>query len=164
MSERVKDRTAKIIALLHERVRLERNHRRIFFLLFGLVWLTGSVWLVAEWLKDPVLGPVRSSLQSAAMRVHGAAMLIYLAILGTLAIHVRRGFALRANRWSGCSVIGVNVLLTFTGWLLYYAADDTARQWSSVTHWAIGVAVLPLLCAHILLGRAASHRISEHAE
>jgi cytochrome bd-type quinol oxidase subunit 2 len=157
-------RAGKILALLHERVRLAPNHSRIFYLLFGLVWLSGSVWLVAEWLKDPDLGPVRTSLQSATMKMHGAAMLIYLAMLGTLAIHVRRGFALRANRRSGCIVIGINVLLTVTGWLLYYVADDTARQWSSVTHWAIGIAVLPLLCAHIFLGRAASRRVSEHAE
>ena len=164
MSEKVTDRTAKIIALLHERIRLSPSHRRIFYLAFGIVWLSGALWLIAEWFKDPELGPIRTPLQTASMKIHGAAMLVYLALLGTLLTHVRRGFALRANRWSGSFVIGVNTVLTLTGWLLYYVAGDAARQWSSATHWAIGLAVLPLLCAHVLLGRAASRRVSRADE
>ncbi|MGE5220638.1 MAG: DUF4405 domain-containing protein [Chloroflexota bacterium] len=160
MREKVTDRTAKIMALVHERVRLEPNHRRIFYLSFGIVWLTGALWIAAEWFKDPELGPIRTPLQTTSMKIHGAAMLVYLALLGTLSTHVRRGFALRANRWSGSFVIGVNAVLTLTGWLLYYISDDTARQWSSVTHWAIGLAILPLLCTHVFLGRSWSNRFS----
>lgn len=157
-------REGKVIALLHERIRLELNQRRIFYLVFGLVWLSGTLWLIAEWIKDPELGPIRTPLQTTSMKIHGAAMLAYLALLGTLLTHVRRGFALRTNRWSGSFVIGVNAVLTLTGWLLYYVTGDGARQWSSVMHWVIGLAILPLLCAHVLLGRSWSHRFSRADE
>src|SRR5512147_1964729 len=132
MNDRQTDRTAKIIALLHEKVRLGSLHRRLFYSVFAILWGSGALWLVAEWFKDPE---------------HGAAMLIFLAMLGALFTHVRRGWILKANRLSGCFNIGINTLLALTGWLLYYATEDTAREWTSLIHWSIGLGALPLLSA-----------------
>jgi hypothetical protein len=145
-------RASKIIALLQEKVRLDLVHRRFLYLAFGILWSSGALWLVAEWFKEPDLGPTRTPLQSLSMKIHGAAMLFYLALLGTLWTHVRRGFALRANRLSGSLIIAVNVLLVLSGWILYYLADDRMRQWGSALHWTTGLAALPLLCAHVFLG------------
>lgn len=152
------DRTSKIVALLRERVRLEPLQRRLFYLSFGILWGSGALWLLVQWFKDPELGAARTLLQTFAMKIHGAAMLIFLAMLGTLFSHVRRGWILRANRLSGCFNIGLNSFLTLTGWLLYYTADDSARQWASLVHWSIGLAALPLLSAHIWCGRATFDR------
>jgi hypothetical protein len=153
MSDKVTDRTAKIIALLQEKVRLEPFHRRLFYLLFGILWGSGALWLLIEWFKDPELGTARALLQTFSMKVHGATMLVYLAMLGTLITHIRRATALRANRLSGFSVIALNVILVLSGWLLYYASEDALRHWSSTIHWAIGLGTLPLLCGHVVLGR-----------
>ena len=38
MSDKATDRTAKIIALLREKVRLEPWHRRLFYIVFGVLW------------------------------------------------------------------------------------------------------------------------------
>ena len=149
-------RAGKIIALLQEKVRLEPNHRRLFYLVFAILWLSGALWLVAEWRKPGDLGPVRTPVQTLSMKIHGAAMLGYLAMLGTLWTHVRRGFALRANRLSGTLVIGVNVALLLSGWMLYYVTEDVLREWSSLIHWSIGMATVLLLSGHILLGRSIS--------
>jgi hypothetical protein len=160
----VNQRASKIIALLHEKVRLEVWHRRAFYLVFGVVWLSGGLWIVDEWLKKPELGPIRTPLQTVSMKIHGAAILIYFAMLGTLLTHIRRGFALRANRFSGSFVIGVNVVLALSGWLLYYITDDSIRKWSSVIHWTIGLSILPLLCTHVLLGHTWSTKLSASNE
>lgn len=154
MNEKAADRTRRIIALLQERVRLEPFHRRIFYGMFGILWGSGALWLLIEWFKDPALGVVRTPLQTFSMKVHGAAMLVFLAMLGTLLAHVRRGWMLKANRWSGGFNIGINAILAITGWLLYYLGDESGREWTSLIHWSIGLAALPLLCAHIYLGRA----------
>lgn len=154
MNDRQTDRTAKIIALLHEKVRLGSLHRRLFYSVFAILWGSGALWLVAEWFKDPELGAARTMLQTFVIQIHGAAMLIFLAMLGTLFTHVRRGWILKANRLSGCFNIGINTLLALTGWLLYYATEDTAREWTSLIHWSIGLGALPLLSAHIWCGRA----------
>lgn len=160
MSDRLTSRTTKIIELLQEKVRLEPNHRRLFYAAFGIVWATGFLWLLAEWFKDPELGSVRTLLQTASMKLHGAAMLLYLAMLGSLMTHIRRGTALKANRFSGFSVIAINGILVFTGWILYYLTDETTREWSSLIHWTVGVASLVLLVTHIWIGRNWAARVT----
>lgn len=152
------DRTSKIVALLRERVRLEAFHRRLLYISFGILWGSGTSWTLVQWFKDPELRTTRTVLQTFAMKIHGAAMLIFIVVLGTLFTHVRRGWILGANRLSGCFNIGINILLALTGWLLYYIADDSARDTASLIHWSIGLASLPLLSAHIWFGRATSDR------
>lgn len=159
MNDKISDRTTRIIGLLQEKVRLEPWHRRIFYVAFGILWGSGGLWLLIEWFKDPELGGARTLLQTASMKVHGAVMLVYLALLGTLMTHIRRGNALKANRLSGFTIIALNVVLALSGWLLYYLSDDRARDWSSKIHWIIGVLALPLLCAHILAGRGWTARL-----
>ena len=158
MSEKVTDRTTKIIALLQEKVRLEPFHRRIFYSVFGVLSGSGALWLLIEWFKDPELGGARTMLQTFSMKVHGATMLVYLAMLGSLLTHIRRATALKANRLSGFSIIALNGILALSGWFLYYTSEDAFRQWSSTIHWAIGLASLPLLCGHVLLGRGWTSR------
>jgi hypothetical protein len=153
MSDSVTHRTAKVIALLQEKVRLEPLHRRLFYLVLGILWASGALWLLADWFKEPELGSVRTPLQTLTMKVHGAIMLVYLAMLGTLLTHIRLGTALRANRLSGFSIVALNGILALTGWILYYSAGDALREWSSPIHWAIGLSTPLLLVAHIKLGR-----------
>ena len=164
MTERAAGCTAKIIALLHEKVRLEPFHRRLFYSVFGILWGSGALWLLIEWFKDPELGAARTLLQTFAMEVHGAVMLVFLLMLGTLFAHVRRGLILKTNRLSGWCIIGLNALMALTGWLLYYISDDTARAWSSVVHWSIGLAALPALYTHILLGRTSTAALGDNVE
>ncbi len=164
MNDRVTDRTAKIIALLQERVRLAPFHRRLFYIVFGILWGSGALWVLIEWFKDPELGTARTLLQTLSMKIHGAIMLVFLAMLGTLLAHVRRGWILKANRLSGCFNIGINALLALTGWLLYYITDDTARAWTSLIHWSIGLSALPLLYGHIWLGRAWASKFQDKNE
>ena len=164
MASRYTHSTANLIALLQEKVRLNPLHRRLFYLVFGVVWGSGFVWLVAEWLRDPSLGPARTPLQILCMKTHGAAMLVFLAMLGTLLSHVRRGFAVKTNRLSGAYTIGVNGALALTGWLVYYVTEDAARQWSSVIHWSVGLSILPLLYAHTQLGRRWANRLTEKSD
>jgi hypothetical protein len=153
MSEKGADRTTRIIALLQEKVRLEPFHRCLFYGVFGILWGSGALWLAIEWFKASELGLTRTPLQTLSMQVHGASMLIYLGMLGSLMTHVRRGMALKANRISGFSVIALNSVLLLTGWFLYYASADALRAWSSTIHWTIGIGTLPLLCGHVLIGR-----------
>jgi len=161
VSDRHAERTARLVRLLQEKVRLGPWHRRIFYTAFGALWGSGALWLLIEGFKDPELRGVRTLLQTASMKFHGAAMLVYLALLGTLMTHVRRGNALKANRVSGFANIGLNGVLALSGWLLYYVSGDAARDWASAVHWAIGVLALPLLCAHILAGRGWTARLPD---
>ena len=112
-------------------MRLEPFHRRLFYIVFGVLWGSGRLWLLIEWFKDPELGAARTLLQTISMKVHGATMLVYVALLGTLIAHIRRGTALKANRLSGFTMIALNGVLALSGWLLYYVSDDALREFSS---------------------------------
>jgi hypothetical protein len=157
-------RESKLVALLQEKIRLEPNHRQLFYLVFAVLWLSGALWLIAEWLKQADLGPVRTPLQTLSMKIHGAAMLGYLAMLGTLWTHVRRGYALRTNRLSGTLLIAVNVALLLSGWMLYYVSEDVLREWSTLIHWSIGLVTVLLLSGHIWLGRWSSRKTQQPVE
>jgi uncharacterized protein (DUF983 family) len=47
----------------------------------------------------------------------------------------------------------VLALLIVTGYLLYYAASETIRPWTSIVHWVIGFVLLPLFLLHYRQGR-----------
>jgi len=134
-------------------VRLAPWHRRSFYVGFAITWLSGALWIIEEYIKNVELGPVRTPLQTVSMKIHGAGALLSLVLIGSLLIHVRRGWAQKANRWSGSLVIMINCALLFTAWLLYYETNDTWREVSSVTHWVLGLATLPLIYLHIFYGR-----------
>lgn len=153
MEEQISHRASRLVGLLREKVRLHPLQRRLFYFVFGILFVSGVCWLIEESLKDPELRPGRTGLQTLSMKIHGAAMLVYLAMLGGLLTHVRLGLALRNNRLSGFSIIALNATLALTAWALYYLSDDVLRQWSSTLHWVIGASALPLLIAHVLLGR-----------
>jgi len=153
MEEQISHRGSRLVGLLREKVRLHPLHRQFFYIVFGILFLSGVGWLASEWSKDPELGPGRTVLQIWSMKIHGAALVVYLAFLGSFLTHVRIGNALRNNRVSGFLVIALNAMLALTGWALYYLADDLLREWSSTCHWIIGLSALPLLFGHILLGR-----------
>jgi len=43
--------------------------------------------------------------------------------------------------------------LAATGWLLYYAGDETLRTWSARIHDGIGLALPAILVVHVIRGR-----------
>jgi hypothetical protein len=144
----------------HINLRLERWHRRCIYASCLLLLLSGAAWLVARYFLRPVgqFGEAISPIEPWAMKVHGAAMMVMLFFLGSLMnSHIRRALKARRNLASGWSMIGVMVLLTVTGFGLYYLAGESNRPvWSSV-HWAMGLGLPVLVIAHVLIGRASRH-------
>lgn len=145
--------SSKLVELLREKVRLDPWHRRAFYFSFGTIWLTGVLWLISEWQKQPELGPVRTSWQSLSMQIHGAAALLFLIFLGTMMPHVRRGWNGGNNRWSGATIIAISATLALTAWLLYYVTGDRWRELSNLIHWAVGLSALPMIGMHVWCGR-----------
>ena len=88
--------------------------------------------------------------------MHGAAAFATLFALGAMsANHVRRGWILNRNRVSGSLVIAAAILLTVTGYALYYLVSDDTHAPVSTLHWVAGLALVPILIGHIVAGRGA---------
>ena len=119
--------------------------------------VTGALWLVFHYFlaAEGDFGPQPHPMEHWMLRLHGAAAMIGLIIYGSLLpIHVRRAWTLRRNIALGVTVIVAMLLLTLTGYLLYYAGGEESRAVISITHWLAGLLVPALLTWHVLSGRS----------
>jgi hypothetical protein len=91
------------------------------------------------------------------MRLHGAALLAFLVVLGTvLPAHVVYGWRHRMNRGTGIPVLVLAGFLILSGYGLYYLVDDGWRSWTSTLHWAVGLGAVALVALHAVRGKQAS--------
>ena len=93
------------------------------------------------------------------MKIHGAAAMAILIILGSMLLHVRRGLSLKRGRSLGLFLIFLFLFLTITGWFLYYLGDDHWRDIASIVHWAVGLGLPLILAVHILWGRKVPQKL-----
>jgi hypothetical protein len=134
-------------------IRLRPFHRRLLYGVLALLFFSGAAW--AYW-NDLVSSPgdFEMSAKSWAMRIHGAAAMAILVLVGMLLTgHVRFAWRARRNRGNGSLFLGGFGILTVTGYGLYYAGGESLRAWTSWIHLAVGLALPLLLVLHIWLGK-----------
>ncbi len=138
--------------------RLGNVHRRMLYAVFVLLLATGLLWLGFHYfisLKTE-FGDTHHPLEAWWLKLHGLAAMLALIVFGSLMPgHIRNAWHHRKNRGSGGSMVVLLALLALSGYLLYYAGGEELRQFTSLAHWAIGLAMAPLLILHIVLGRRA---------
>jgi len=144
--------------LLAERVQLGTPARRALYAVLVALVASGLWWLGAHYAAMLFGSDVddlhRLAREAIALKVHGAAAFAILLALGAMAAyHVRRGWALNRNRASGSIVLACFAILILTGYALYYLVGDDTRGGVSLAHWALGLALAPMLVVHIILGR-----------
>lgn len=143
--------------------RLSRRHEFWVYGTGGALALSGLGWLIChDLLRAP--GPGPHPLEVWWLRMHGAALLGFLPLLGTLLpAHVRYGWRHRMNLTTGIPVLVVVGILTLTGYGLYYLVDDAWRSTTSILHWVVGLLAIALLVLHVIRGKR-SARARPHAE
>ena len=140
-------------------IRLGPWHQGAVYGATAALAVSGIIWLVLHYfLAVPgEYGPQIHPLEPWMLRLHGAAAMAGLIIYGSLLpVHVRRAWSLRRNIVLGIALVSVLLLLTITGYLLYYAGDENTRPVISAAHWILGLGVPGLLIWHIVSGRAQS--------
>jgi hypothetical protein len=141
---------------MHRRVSLSRARRAWLYSTIGLLTASGVAWLVGQhWLRvEGEFGPAPHPSAPWWLRLHGAAAMVFLVVLGTLLRdHVRAGWRLHRNRPSGAGLLGLCCWLTLSGYGLYYIGGETSRLWLSRLHWLPGLLWPGVLIVHIWLGR-----------
>ena len=139
--------------LRRDSIRLKRSQRYFLYVVLALLFLSGVAW--AYWNYFPASpGDFEMSAKAWAMKIHGAAAMAILVLVGMLLTgHVRFAWRARRNRGNGSLFLGVFGVLTITGYGLYYAGAETLRAWTSWVHLAVGLALPSLLILHIWLGK-----------
>jgi cation transport ATPase len=145
-------------------VRLDPRFRASLYAVFALLTVTGVVWLLADWRKDPLAPDLWQEIAPLMLMLHGGAAMAALMLLGALVpLHVRRAWRSGRNRLTGPTMVAVNAVLIATAFGLYYAGSDTLRPWISDLHIVVGI-VLPLaLLVHVWRGRRTRQRISRRS-
>jgi cation transport ATPase len=134
-------------------IQLKRLHRYLLYVVLLVLFFSGAAWAYVHYLS-PRPEDLRNTLKAWALKIHGAAAMATLVLIGTvLTAHVKFAWSARRNRLNGIFFLTIFGVLTVTGYGLYYFGDDRLRAWTSWIHLGIGL-ILPLfLLAHILLGR-----------
>jgi hypothetical protein len=133
--------------------RLGALQRRATYGVGAVLLLSGLAWAAAHYF--PVLLGLdergAASFNAALMKVHGAAAMIALTLLGTfLPRHIGAGWRMARNRATGTGVIAIAMLLAVTGYLLYYAGSDAVREAVSVVHLVLGIFLPAIVGVHVL--------------
>ena len=137
-------------------IRLGSSHRAWLFGTFATAFVTGVAWWVLHrWFQvNGEFGPAPHPAEHWLIRLHGAAAMLSLVLLGTLlAQHVRRAWLAHRNRRSGTLLLALNALLALTGYALYYSGGESLRAFASNAHLALGLALPVILILHIAFGR-----------
>src|SRR5215470_9751457 len=140
-----------------DRIRLRRFQRPILYAVLALVFLSGVAWAYWNYLAGSP-GDFEAGAKAWAMKIHGAAAMAILVLVGMLLNgHVRFAWRAGRNRTNGSIFLGAFAILTITGYGLYYAGGEKLRADMSWIHLAVGVALPILLLVHILMGRRTRH-------
>ncbi|MDP8986057.1 MAG: hypothetical protein M3N97_13690 [Pseudomonadota bacterium] len=147
----------------HPPARLSSRHQRWLYGVSGALLLSGLGWLVSHYMlagNDLSVAFEFGGLPHPAepwwLRLHGAAMLGFLVVFGSLLPgHVVHGWRHRRNHRSGLFMLVTVSALTLTGYLLYYWAEESTRPWISAAHWVLGLGATLGLVLHVIGKRSA---------
>ncbi len=132
-------------------IRPGRRKRQAVYISMGLLWVSGTMWLLAHYALPLPEEAARHPLEPWAMRVHGAATLFGMAVLGALwGTHVLRAWNENRHRLSGGTLLGLWLGLALSGYGLYYLADEDWRAAISWLHIGAGSGLPLALAIHIL--------------
>lgn len=135
-------------------------HRRVLYAVTLLLWVSGAAWAWVHHLDES--GQATAAMRDAKsqmVRIHGLAAPVFVLLIGTLLpVHVVRCWQARRNRVNGVFLLSAVGVLTISGFLLYYLADEASREASSRLHLWLGLALPVLLVSHIVLGRRVGSR------
>lgn len=124
-----------------------------FYSALVILFLSGVVWLALHYWADRQ-GVFYSPLEPRLMKIHGAAAMLSLLVLGALIpTHMRRAWSQRRNRLTAIALVSICLSMILSGYGLYYCGSDEWRQWISGFHSVTGCSLPLALVWHILSGR-----------
>jgi hypothetical protein len=146
-------------------MRLSRGHLRWVYASSIALFASGALWLLFHYFVHVhgEFGERPHALEVWWLRLHGAAAMLTLAVLGSLLpVHMRRGWHQRKNLVPGLALAGLASLLIFSGYALYYFGSEETRPIISVLHWILGLSAPLLLLWHIVSGRRLRRGAATH--
>lgn len=134
--------------------RLDPPFRFAVYAAFGVLFMSGAAWLVADHIKESSENEIWQESAATLLMIHGGTAMATLMLLGALVpVHVGRAWRARKNRATGIIMAVCNAVLIVTAFGLYYLASEALRPWASDIHLAFGLALPVLMLVHVQVGR-----------
>jgi cellobiose-specific phosphotransferase system component IIC len=137
-------------------IRLTGYHEWWAYAVVTLLVSSGSLWLLFHYfvMVQSDFGAIRHPLEVWWLKVHGAAAMLTLVLIGTMMpVHIRKAWHAGKNRWTGAVMLAVLAVLILTAYALYYYTGEASRPWVSAIHWVIGLGMVPAIILHVVVGR-----------
>jgi len=107
-----------------------------------LLWISGTAWLGFHYFgrMEGDFGPEINPLEHWMLRIHGFLIIPAYLLLGSLLLsHIPLGWKDRSQRPAGIVLAALLLLLSLSGYALYYVGTPNLREFSSWFHWIIGL-------------------------
>lgn len=131
-------------------VQVSRRMRLSLYLVLGLLFLSGVLWLLLDnfvSVKNSLGLSEKHYSQSWMLTFHGIMSYPFLLLFGAmLANHVVVGWKSKRYRFSGVSMVFFLSLLSLSALALYYSGSEDGRRYCSYLHIALGL-LLPMIIA-----------------
>jgi hypothetical protein len=151
----------------HAQRRMPRRQRLAVYAVCGTLWASGILWLVLDQFcaRAGQFGRTPHPLAAPLLLVHGIVAIASVYLLGWVsARHVLLWWTAGLRRLSGALFAALMVLLSLSGFALFFLSSDQWQRVSKLTHDVLGVAIVLFALQHWLFGRretrAASWRAS----
>ena len=133
---------------------MSRGQRSAVYVIIGSLWLSGSLWLFLDQYcaKRGDFGITPHPLEAPLLLLHGVVAIISMYLLGWItARHVLRWWPARWRRLSGGTLAAFLVVLSASGFALFFLVDDASLRIAAVIHDAFGLAVAVFAIQHWFL-------------
>jgi phosphoglycerol transferase MdoB-like AlkP superfamily enzyme len=140
------------------------RRRLAVYAIMGALWLSGCVWLVLDEFFESrgPFGVTRHPWQGAILTLHGIVAIISTYLFGWLtAGHVLARWPRRSRRLSGATLAAFLMLLTLSGFALFFVSDDRWQRLAAVTHDALGLGILVFAIQHWFFARRRDMRSAD---
>ncbi|MSQ59784.1 MAG: DUF4405 domain-containing protein [Betaproteobacteria bacterium] len=138
-------------------MRLSFRHQAWIYSVFGVLFVSGALWVLFHYFVkiEGEFGPTIHPLEPWWLKIHGAAVMVFLFLLGTLLLsHMETAWCIGRNIPTGVAFVSFNLILVVSGYMLYYFGGETARPIISLVHWVLGMAAPVIIGVHVWRGRA----------
>ena len=136
--------------------KFDRKLRVTFWIVTGTIFLSGLLWhgsqiflrVRDEFIESP------HALEQWSKLVHGFSVLPFLLLAGALLPrHVFPAFASGRLRGTGISLSALVLVLSISGFGLYYFGAENLRELARMTHVFAGYGLPALLAVHVFLAK-----------
>ncbi len=135
----------------HQHRRMPRRQRFAVYGVSVALWASGLLWLLLDQFfgRQGQFGPTPHPLQAPLLLLHGVVALVAAYTLGWIsARHVLRWWTAGERRISGGVLTSVVIVLSVSGFALFFVSDDAGQRVARLTHEALGLAVALFAIQH----------------